>query len=164
MAPGIRLSWTARRATMTVMSGVAVQVGGVRMQRAQVVRVVLAALLLGGWLTWAVSTYQGQLRVVPAATFHDDLAAGRVVAFRAASNVRHDRVWLPDGSPDFVDLPATNDDGTLIHRDGVGDGPLPTVAYWTEASVGPVRVLDLSDPGTPSADQAIQELRDAGVP
>ena len=150
---------------MTGMSGVAEQVGvGQQVRRERLVRVVLAVLLLGGWLTWAASTYQSQLRIVPTATFHDDLAAGRVVAFRAATNVRHDRVWAPNGTPDMVDLPATNEDGTFIRRDGMSFGPPPTVVYWTEASVGPVRVLDANDSQTPSADLAIQELRDAGVP
>ncbi|GAA2165613.1 hypothetical protein [Pedococcus bigeumensis] len=131
------------------MSGVAVQAGvDPRVRRTQVVRVVLTGLLLGGWALWAASTYQSQLRIVPATTFHDDLASGTVVAFRVATNVRHDRVWPPDGSPDMVDLPATNEDGTFVRPDGVSYGPPPTVVYWTDASVGAARVLDANDSRT----------------
>jgi hypothetical protein len=150
---------------MTVMSGVTAQAGvGSRVGREQVLRLALAVLLLGGWVTWAATTYPSQLRIVSADTFRQDLAAGHVVAFRAVSNVRHDRVWPPDGSPDQVDLPATNEDGTPDRADGVSDGPPPTVAYWTDAAVGPVRVLDANDPRSPSAEMAIMQLRDAGVP
>jgi hypothetical protein len=150
---------------MTDMGGVAVQpTVDARAQRARLVRVLLALVLLGGWVTWAAITYQQQLRVVSVDTFHDDLAGGDIVAFRPATNVRHDKVWLPDGSPDAVDLPATNEDGTLEPHDGVTYGPLPTVVYWTDSAVGPVRVLSQDDPRSPSAEGAIQELRDAGVP
>jgi hypothetical protein len=150
---------------MTGMSGVAVQAGvDPRVGRTQLVRVVLAVLLLGRWALWATSTYQSQLRIAPATTFHDDLASGTVVPFRVATNVRHDRVWPPDGSPDMVDLPATNEDGTFVRPDGVSYGPPPTVVYWTDASVGAVRVLDANDSRTPSAEALVQELREAGVP
>lgn len=146
------------------MSGVAVQGAvdsGVR--RAHVVRLVLAVLLLGGWATWAVSTYQSQLRVVRADTFHEDLAAGDIIAFRAATNVRHDSSWLPDGSPDVVDLPATNEDGTIESPEGMTTDPPATVVYWTDAAVGAVRAVDVNDSRSPSADVLIQELRQAGV-
>lgn len=150
---------------MTVMSGVAVQAGVDPMvRRGRVVRIVLAVLLLGGWVVWAASTYQSQLRVVGVDTFHDDLAAGHVIAFRAASNVRHDSTWLPDGSPDLVDLPATHEDGTLDREQGFTSEPPPTVVYWTGSAVGAVRVVDLAHGSVESADALIQELRDAGVP
>ena len=153
------------RATMTVMSGVAVQAGvDPAVRRERVVRIALAVLLLAGWVTWAAQTYVSQLRVVRVDRFHEDLAAGHVVAFRAVSNVRHDGSWPPDGSPDLVDLPATNEDGTVEWQDGMTMGPPPTVAYWTDARVGAVRVVDANAPGSSSADVLIQELRQAGVP
>jgi hypothetical protein len=128
------------------------------------VRIALAVLLLAGWATWAASTYQSQLRVVRIDTFHADLAAGDIVAFRAASNVRHDSSWLPDGSPDGVDLPATNEDGTIDSPEGMTTGPPATVVYWTDSVVGAVRAVDVNDPRAVSADVMIQELRQAGVP
>jgi hypothetical protein len=130
-------------------------------RRARVTRLVLAALLIGGWLAWAGVAYATQARMVSGQQFITDLEAGDITAFRAVSGVTDgDRLW--HASPYEYGVPAADPSGMPL-REGAAVGVV-TVMYWTDNAIGRVRIVDANEGAFVTADERIIQLQRAGVP
>lgn len=121
---------------------------------------ILGLVLVGGWLVWALLTWQAQVRYVTVEDLKSDVADGHVTSYLIVSNVRPTLTWPPAGTGDLFDLPAFDASGNVERTPGNAS---PTLMYFTDHRVGPVRVLD---PGRFSAEAEMyaQELRTSGVP
>jgi hypothetical protein len=122
------------------------------------VALVLGLVLVVGWLAWAVLTWQAQVRYVTVEDLETDLADGHVTSYLMVSNVRPTRTWPPSGTGDLVDVPAADEQGDPLTRSAVY-----SLMYFTDHSVGPVRVLDPDRFGV-YAEEYAQRLRADGVP
>lgn len=138
----------------------------------------LGWVLLVGWVAWAVALWVVQPRLVPEATLADDLAAGRVTAYRVVTLGQDD----PGGpfSPNFrLDVAPAGmpGQGSTGEEPGAGpaegepsdgstayDGPPLTVGYWVDGPVASFRVLDPDRLASTVPTLQVQRLTAAGVP
>jgi hypothetical protein len=128
---------------------------------AAAVRKALGWVLLVAWVVWLVTLWVAQPRLVPQDYLADDLAQGRLTGYRLVT-VDRDQARGPMSGPYSVDVhPASEPVNDAVDTDA--DGRPVTIAYWVDAPVGGLRVLDpdaLSS-GTPAV---LASLRSADVP
>lgn len=122
----------------------------------------LAALLIGSWSTWAVHAYRAELRIVTMDELRSDLSAGIVRSYDRVTSIRSDRAWPPADETSY-DTAQTPDPGAPSTT-GVG---VMTVAYHVDAWVAPTRILQIGPTDGESevvdVPEVIQELDAAGV-
>lgn len=122
----------------------------------------LAALLVGSWSTWAVHAYRAELRIVTMNELRGDLSAGIVRSYDVVTALRSDRAWSPPDETSY-DTAQTPDPGAASTT---GPGVM-TVAYHVDSWVAPIRIVQVvpSDAGSDLVDvpEVIRELEAAGV-
>lgn len=141
-------------------------------------RRLVGGVLLVAWVAWAIALWVVQPRLVPEATLADDLAAGRVTAYRVVTvepgepgGILSPHVGLEvlpapmpgDDSGDQASDDESADDSTASDDSTAYDGPPLTVGYWVDAPVGPFRVLDPSTLPSDVPTAQVQRLTAAGV-
>ena len=124
------------------------------------VRRLLGGALVAGWVLWLVAVWLTQPRVTSQASLTDELERGQVSAYRVVT-VDEDRAGMQ--SPYRLDLYPASDaaDGAL---DGADDGRPVTVAYWVDAPVATLRVVDTNGLSSDAPAAMVARLRAAGVP
>lgn len=121
-------------------------------------RRVIGWALLAGWAVWLVALWVAQPRLVSPELLAADLAQGRVTAYRA---VTVDRDAGGMFSPAYrIELLPTSGEGLDVGE----DGRPATIAYWVDAPVGALRVLDPDKGWSDAAATAVQDLAGAAVP
>ncbi|MBM6402556.1 hypothetical protein [Phycicoccus sonneratiae] len=95
------------------------------------------AVLVALWVAWLVLTLLTQTRLVTSDRLVDDLAAGRVVAWRVVQLDTSDdgRAWSHGVEYSLTDV--TDDVDAAFSEPGS-----PAIAYWTDGWFAPARVLD----------------------
>ena len=110
-------------------------------------RQVLGAALVLLWAAWLIALWVSQPRLVAPDRLEDDLAQGRITGY-AVVVLQEDRSGMFDNSPAVEVWPAPEDSRGQLS--GVGadvddwspaDGRR-TIAYWVDARVADLRVLD----------------------
>lgn len=124
------------------------------------VRRLLGWALVVGWVLWLVALWLAQPRVTPQAFFTDELERGQVTAYRVVL-LDEDPSGLQ--SPYRLDVYPASDaaDGVL---DGAEDGRPVTVAYWVDAPVADLRVVDTNGLSSEAPTAMVAQLKAAGVP
>lgn len=123
----------------------------------------LAALLVGSWSTWAVHAYRAELRIVTMDELRSDLSAGIVRSYDVVTAMRSQRAWPPpdETSYDTAQTPDPGAPGTT------GPGAV-TAAYHVDSWVAPIRIVQVvtTEAGSDVVDvlEVIQELEAAGIP
>lgn len=124
-------------------------------------RRVVGSALLVGWVVWLIAVWVVQPRLVPHNVLAEELSQGYVRSYRVVTVDENDArgPW----SPYRLDISPAADalDG---EGDGIADGDQLTVAYWVDAPVASLRVLDPDglSPDTPAA--VVARFTAAGVP
>ncbi len=120
----------------------------------------LGWVLFVGWAVWLVTLWVTQPRLVPQELLADELSQGRATGYRVVT-VDEDgggRPWAPYRLDVY---PASDaEDGAL---DGTSDGQQVTVAYWVDAPVARLRVLDPDGLGSDVPAALVSRFRAAGV-
>ena len=121
----------------------------------------VGCVLVAAWLLWIAGLWVTQPRLVSQEFLGDELAQGRVTAYRVAT-VEEQREGLFAG-PHRVEVRPASDahDGVV---DGADDGRQLTVAYWVQAPVASLRVLDTNGLMSDVPAAMVGQLRTAGVP
>ncbi len=125
-------------------------------------RQVLGWVLAVGWVLWLVATWVTQPRIVPPDFVAADLARGDVTAYRL---VTVDQAFGrgPFSSAEGIDVYAASDDQDGV-IDGAADGRPLTIAYWVDAPVADLRVLDTNGLSSDTPAALVETFRAAGVP
>ncbi len=124
-------------------------------------RQALGWVLLVAWVVWLAALWVAQPRMVPQDFMADDLAQGRVIAYRLVT-VDEDPAGGPLSGPYSVDVyPASEPVNDVVETDA--DGRPVTIAYWVDNPVGGLRVLD-PDELSSGISAAVGSLRSADVP
>ena len=127
-------------------------VGGLTQRR------VLGVALVIGWVAWLVALWAFQPRLVPQDFLADELAHGKPVAYRVVT-VDEDGGPGPLSTYRLQVRPASSD-----QLDEDGSGQQVTVAYWVDAPVASLRVLDMNGVSSDTPAAVLEQLRAAGVP
>lgn len=125
-------------------------------------RQVVGWALVVAWLVLLAGLWVTQPRLVPQGFLADDVAQGRATAYRVVT-VDEDLVRGPFSGPYRIDLMLAPDDQDGV-VDGSADGRPLTVAYWVDAPVAGLRVLDVDASFAGSADDLVAPFVAAGVP
>ena len=124
-------------------------------------RKALGWVLLVAWLVWLVALWVVQPRMVSQDHMADDIAQGRVIGYRLVT-VDEDRARGPMSAPYSIDVyPASEPVNDDVNSDA--DGQQVTIAYWVDAPVAGLRVLD-RDMLSSGAPAVLASLRSADVP
>ena len=103
-----------------------------------------------------------QPRIVPQDFVAADLARGDVTAYRLVT-VDQDFRRGPFSSAEGIDVYAASDDQDGV-VDGAADGRPVTIAYWVDAPVATLRVLDTNGLSSDTPAALVETFRAAGVP
>ena len=122
---------------------------------------VVGWLLIIWWAGWLASLWAAQPRMVPQDVVVDELTAGRATAYRVVVVEEHGD-GLFDGTDRIEISPASDADDGVV--DGAADGRQLTVAYWVDAPIGGLRVLDTDGLGSDAPTEVAERFRAAGVP
>ena len=125
-------------------------------------RQVLGWVLLLGWVLWLAAFWVTQPRIVPQDFVAGDLARSDVTAYRVVT-VDQDLRRGPFSSAEGIDVYAASDDQDGV-VDGAADGRPVTVAYWVDAPVATLRVLDTNGLSSDTPAALVETFRAAGVP
>ena len=125
-------------------------------------RQVLGWVLVVGWVLWLAASWVTQPRIVPPDFVAADLARGDVPAYRLVT-VDQDFRRGPFSSAEGVDVYAASDDQDGV-VDGAADGRPLTIAYWVDAPVADLRVLDTNGLSSDTPAALVETFRAAGVP
>ena len=125
-------------------------------------RQVVGWALVVAWVVWLAALWVTQPRLVSQDFLAQDVAQGRVTAYRVVT-VDEDPVRGPFSGPYRLDLmlAADDQDGAV---DGFAGGRPLTVAYWVDSPVAGVRVLDVDASSGESAEDLVAPFEAAGVP
>ena len=125
-------------------------------------RRVVGWLLVIGWVVWLVALWVTQPRLVPQDVLADELARGHVTAYRVVT-VDEDPANGPFSGPYRISVYPASDaqDGVV---DGAADGQQVTVAYWVDAPVAGLRVLDPNGLSSDTPAAVVASMQAAGVP
>lgn len=136
---------------------------GIRLTLAQVpLRQVLGVVAVLAWAIWLTATWVTQPRVVPPGQVESDLATGKVMGFAVVTLVDKPSGWFDStNSPEVSPGPEQGRDA-LREPDAdewsTGNGR-PTIAYWVDAPVAALRVVD-PNIASPLALEAIADRLD----
>ena len=123
-------------------------------------RRVVGWVLVVCWVGWLAALWVTQPRIVPQDHLADELARGHATAYRVVT-VDED----PAGfwSPYRIGVYPASDaqDGVV---DGAADGQQVTVAYWVDAPVAELRVLDPNGLSSDTPAAVVASFQAAGVP
>jgi len=123
----------------------------------------LGWVLLVAWAAWLVAVWVTQPRLVPQDFAADELAQGRATAYSVVT-VDEDRGRGGPSGPYRLDVEPVSEQDLPESLDGTYSGTPVTVAYWVDAPVAQLRVVDPN--GLPSDIPAglVQQLTASGVP
>ncbi len=113
-------------------------------------------------MLWLAAFWVTQPRIVPQDFVAADLARGDVTAYRLVT-VDQDFGRGPFSSAEGIDVYAASDDQDGV-VDGAADGRPVTVAYWVDAPVATLRVLDTNGLSSDTPAALVETFRAAGVP
>ena len=125
-------------------------------------RRVVGWLLVILWVGWVAALWVTQPRLVPQDFLADELARGHATAYRVVT-VDDDPVSGPFSGPHRISVYPASDaqDGVV---DGAADGRPVTVAYWVDAPVAGLRVLDPNGLSSDTPAAVVASMQAAGVP
>ena len=125
-------------------------------------RRVVGWLLVVGWVGWLAALWVTQPRLVPQDFLADELARGHTTAYQVVT-VDEDPVNGPFSGPYRIGVYPASDaqDGVV---DGAADGQQVTVAYWVDAPVAGLRVLDPNGLSSDTPAAVVASCRQPGSP
>ncbi|HET7819905.1 MAG TPA: hypothetical protein VFL10_00120 [Ornithinibacter sp.] len=121
----------------------------------------LGWVLLAAWVAWLVALWVAQPRLVPQEFLTGELVQGRPTSFSVVT-VEQDRGGA--FTPYRLDVSSVSDEDRAAALDGTYSGPPVTVAYWIDAPVGRLRVVDPNGLSSDVPAALVQDLTAAGVP
>jgi hypothetical protein len=124
-------------------------------------RQVVGWVLVVGWLVWLVALWVTQPRLVSQDFMAAELANERVAAYQVVTVDVNDDGMFSGRERIAVQPESDLNDGVV---DDAVDGQPLTVAYWVDAPVASLRVLDPNALGSDTATTLVQRFAAAGVP
>jgi hypothetical protein len=122
----------------------------------------LGWVLLVAWAVWLVALWVAQPRLVPQEFLAGELAQGRPTSFSVVT-VQEDRA-VGFLSTDGLDVSSVSDQDRAAALAGDYSGPAVSIAYWVDAPVARLRVVDPNGLGSDVPAVLVQDLTAAGVP
>jgi hypothetical protein len=122
----------------------------------------LGWVLLVAWAVWLVALWVAQPRLVPQEFLAGELAQGRPTSFSVVT-VQEDRA-VGFLSTDGLDVSSVSDQDRAAALAGDYSGPAVSIAYWVDAPVARLRVVDPNGLGSDVPAVLVQDLAAAGVP
>ena len=125
-------------------------------------RRLLGWVLVVCWVGWLAALWVTQPRIVPQDLLADELARGHATAYKVVT-VDEDFAPGPLSGPKGISVYPASDiqDGVV---DGAADGQPVTVAYWVDAPVAELRVLDPNGLSSDTPAAVVASFEAAGVP
>jgi hypothetical protein len=130
---------------------------GMRSRRA------LGWVLLVAWAAWLVAVWVTQPRLVPQEFLADELAQGNLTGYRLVT-VDEDGGRGGFSGPHRLDLYPVADEDLAESLDGTYSGSPVSVAYWVDAPVARLRVVDPNGLSSEVPAALVEQLTAAGVP
>jgi hypothetical protein len=125
-------------------------------------RQAVGGALVVGWVVWLAALWTTQPRLVAQDFLADDLAQGRITGYQVVT-VDEDRARGPLAGPYRLDVyPASDGQDGVV--DGASDDTPVTIAYWVDAPVAGLRVLDTNGLSSETPAALAGNLRSAEVP
>jgi hypothetical protein len=126
-------------------------------------RRVLGWVLLVAWAVWLAALWVAQPRLVPQEFLADQLAQGQVTGYRLVT-VDEDGGRGVFSGPPRLDVVPVSDEDPAESLDGTYEGSPVSVAYWVDAPVAQLRVVDPNGLSSEVPAALVHELTAAGVP
>jgi len=130
---------------------------GVRSRR------VLGWVLLVAWAAWLVAVWVTQPRLVPQDFAADELAQARVTGYSLVT-VDEDGGRGGFSGPYRLDVAPVTDEDLGESLDGTYGGTPVSLAYWVDAPVARLRVVDPNGLSSEAPAALVERLTSAGVP
>ena len=123
----------------------------------------LGWVLLVAWAAWLVAMWVTQPRLVPLEFAADELAQGRATAYNVVT-VDEDKGSGVFSGPYRIHVEPVSDEDLAESLDGSYSGSPVSVAYWVDAPVAQLRVVDPNGLPSEITAELVQKLTAAGVP